>query len=141
MKQILLSISACALRYCSINNENVISFEKLHQNNKKCTTLQIMAYQSALQLHKTPCFESHNFTVPSFESMTVINQMPITNRQTNFPIFRDNATNIGMNTTANKFYQLSGKISLNSLGLHLSTIKNSWKYNSLNMVIPKNADF
>ena len=41
----------------------------------------------------------------------------VISRQTSFLIFQNNSTKIGMNTTANKFYQLTGKIALNSLGL------------------------
>ena len=112
MKQKLLSISSCALRTCLMNKNNVISFEKIHELNKKCTPEQIMKYQASLLLHKTT-----NFEVPDFEAITVLNQMTVTSRQTSFIIFRNNSTKIGMNTTANKLYQLTGMISLNSLGL------------------------
>ena len=107
-----LSISACALRSCLMNNNNVISFEKIHEIDKKCTPCQIMSYQSALQLHRTL-----NFDEPRFEAITVLSQMTVTSKQMMFLIFRNNPTNIGMNTTANKFYQLSGKITLDSLCL------------------------
>ena len=111
----LLSVSACALRSCIGNPENVISFDKLHLINKKCTPNQIMSYQSAIQLHKTLNFIHWTEIQPNFESITVLNQMTFTIRQMNFIVFRDNKTKIGMNTTANKFYQLSGKISMDSL--------------------------
>ena len=71
-----------------------------------------MSYQAALLLHKTI-----NFELPNFEAITVLNQMTVTRRQTSFIIFRNNSTKIGMNTTANKFYQLTGKVALNSLSL------------------------
>ena len=112
MKQKLLSISACALRTCLMNNNNVRSFEKIHELNKKCTPIQIMSYQAALLLYKTI-----NFEVPDFEAITVLNQMTGTSRQTSFIIFRNSSTRIGMNTTSNKFHQLTDKIYLNSLGL------------------------
>ena len=51
----------------------------------------------------------------SLESITVLYNMTCTQRQTNFEILRDNNGKIGMNTTSNKFYCLSGKISLLSL--------------------------
>ena len=63
-----------------------------------------MSYQAALQLHK-----KINFEIPDFEA----NLMSVSSRQTMFLIFRNNSTKIGMNTTANKFYQLAGKIALN----------------------------
>ena len=68
--------------------------------------------QAELLLHKTT-----NFEVPDFEGITVLNQTTVTSRQTSFLILGNNSTRIGMNTTANKFYQLTGKIALNSLGL------------------------
>ena len=110
MKQNLLSISACALRICDKSNNRELSFIKLHERHKKCTPTQIMSYQAAIQLHKVI-----NFDRPTFESVTVLNQMTCTSRQTMFFIFKDNSSKIGMNTTANKFHQLSGKITLNSL--------------------------
>ena len=110
MKQKLLSISACALRSCLNNFNNYISFEKIHEHNKKCTPSQIMSYQAALKLHKTL-----NFDLPNFETITVLEQMPISSRQTLFLIFKNNQTKIGMNTTSNKFYQISNKITLSSI--------------------------
>ena len=71
MKQKLLSISACALRSCLTNSNNVISFKKIHEINKKCTPSQIMLYQAANNLHKT-----FNFEVPNFEAITVLEQLP-----------------------------------------------------------------
>ena len=76
MKQKLLSISASALRSCLMNKCNVISFERIHELNKKCTPSQIMLYQAALSLHKTL-----NFEIPDFEAITVLNQMIFTSRQ------------------------------------------------------------
>ena len=81
-----------------------------------------MAYQASLKLHKTL-----NFDLPSFETITVLDQMPFSSRQTMFLIFRINATQIGMNTTANKFYQLSNKIPLSSLPLSFVLYKKLMK--------------
>ena len=110
MKQKLLSISACALRSCLMNFNSMISFEKIHEQNKKCTPAQIMAYQAALKLHKTL-----NFELPNFEIVTVLDQMILSSRQTMFQILRNNSTKIGMNTTANKLYQITKMIPLSSL--------------------------
>ena len=90
--------------------KNEISFERLHANAKKCTPSQIMLYQAALHLHIVL-----NQEVLSLENITVLYNMTCTRRQTNFEILRDNNGKIGMNTTSNKFYCLSGKISLLSL--------------------------
>ena len=75
-----------------------------------CTPSQIMLYQSALNLHETL-----NVDRLSLENVTVSNQMTCTSRQINFKILGDNCTKIGMNTTANKLYCLSGKIGISSL--------------------------
>ena len=107
MKQKLLSISACALRSCLSQNNCEISFERIHVLHKKCTPVQIMCYQSALQLHKVWNRETLNF-----ESISMLDQITLTSRQTSFLIFRNNSSRIGMNTTANKFYQLTSKIKL-----------------------------
>ena len=61
-----------------------ISFKRLHANAKKCTTSQIMLFQSALNLHKV-----FNQDLISFEIATVLNQMICTSRQTTFEIIRD----------------------------------------------------
>ena len=78
-----------------------------------------MSYQAALQLHK-----KINFEIPDFEAITVLNLMTVSSRQNVFLIFRNNSTKIGMNTTENKFYQLTSKITLNSLGLSFVHLKN-----------------
>ena len=108
----LINVSACALRSCFMSSNSEISFEKIHELYKKCTPTQIMNYQCSIQLHKII-----NFEIPCFEAVTVLNQMTSSRRQTLFLTFRDNSTKIGMNTTANKFYHLTGKITLNSLNL------------------------
>ena len=81
-----------------------------------------MSYQASLYLHKTL-----NFDIPSFEIITVLDQMPFTRRQTVFLIFRNNLTKIGMNTMSNKFYQLSNKITLLSLSLPFPYFKKLMK--------------
>ena len=122
MKQRLLSISAWALRSCLSNPNNVISFEKIHEINKKCTPSQIMSYQSALNLHRTV-----NFEKPNFEAITVLDQLAFMPRQTLFIIFRNNSTKIGMNTSSNKFYQLTGKVTLSNLALNFIHFKKLMK--------------
>ena len=110
LKHNLIAASANAIRSCLTYGDHVISFEKLHKNAKKCTPAQIMLFQTSLNLHKVL-----NQEVPSFEGVTVLDQMISTRRQTFFEILRENKNKIGMNTTANKFYCISNKISLLSL--------------------------
>ena len=122
MKQKLLSVSALALRTCLAGNNNVISFETLHKKNAKPTPKQYMNYQAAINLHKLL-----NFETITFESITILNQMTGTVRQTNFEIVRDNNKKIGMNTTANKLYCLSGKVGLLALNLEFVHYKKLMK--------------
>ena len=52
MKQDLLSVSASALRSCTLFKSGEISFENIHSICKKCTPKQITMYQISLKLHK-----------------------------------------------------------------------------------------
>ena len=113
MKQLLLSISANALRSCMLSNCNEISFVNIHKMCKKCTPTQIMAYQSAIHLHKTLSEMSNLCTTEHASILTNI----VCTRQINFEIIRNNKRKIGMNTISNKFYQISKLISLDCLRL------------------------
>ena len=53
--------------------------------------------------------------------------MTSSRRQTLFLNFRDNSTKISMNTTANKFYHLTGKVTLNFLNLSFVHFKKIMK--------------
>ena len=81
-----------------------------------------MLFQASLSLHKIL-----NEELLSFESVTVLNQMTCTRRQTVFKIPRDNKNKIGMNTTAKKYYCKSGKISLLSLNYGFVHFKKAMK--------------
>ena len=115
LKQNLLSISACALRSCLMRGGYEISFDNIHKVNKKCTPKQIMQYQIALKLHKL--LNEHD-NVLSFEHVTVMDQIICTSRQLKFKVFKNCNTKIGMNTTANKLYHVSGLISFDMLNLN-----------------------
>ena len=69
-----------------------------------------MLFLASLNLYKIL-----NQDLISLEIVTVLNQVICTGRQTSFEIIRDNNCKIGMNTTANKLYCISGKISLLAL--------------------------
>ena len=126
LKQNLLSISANAIRSCYLYGHNEMSFEKLHAKAKKCMPSQIMLYQASLKLRRIL-----NMEQLSFESITVLNQMTCTRRQTMFELLRDNNSKIGMNTTANKMYCISGRISLLSLNYGFVHFKKLMKINFL----------
>ena len=124
MKQSLLSISANALRSCTISNCTEISFERLHIISRKCTPSQIMSYQSSLQLFKTV---NEIFDTCTSQSVELINNVICTGRQLNFEIIRNNRSKIGMNTHSNKFYHISKKISLDFLNLDFVHFKKLMK--------------
>ena len=118
MKQSLLSISANALRSCMLSNCNEILFVNIHKMCKKCTPTQIMSYQSAINLHKTLSEMSNLCTT---EHASILTNIVCTTRQINYEITRNNKIKIGMNTIANKFYCLSGKVNLFLKTFPLST--------------------
>ena len=126
MKPKLLSVSALALRTCLPGSNNVISFETLHKNNKKSTPAQLINYHAAINLYKLLDFDTI-----MFEIVTILNQISTTTRQLNFEIFRDNRKKIGMNTTANKLYCLSGKVGLLALNLKFLQYKKLMKFQFL----------
>ena len=114
LKQSLLSISANALRSCLMHNGYDISFEKLHKTHVKCTPTQVMSYQMALNLHRTLNFEAHELT---FETITILDQIICTRRQSRFQIIRNCNNKIGCNTTANKLYHMNNLLELKWLNL------------------------
>ena len=59
----------------------------------------------------------------NFETITVIDQMISTSRQVNFKILRNNRRKIGLNTTANKLYNISNLIGLERLNLEFVHFK------------------
>ena len=113
-KQNLLSISANALRSCLMHDGFNISFENLHLSHKKCTPLQHSHYQLALTLYDKLNF---NEPEPCHETVTILDQIICTRRQSKFQIYRNNFLKIGLNTTSNKLSHLSNLISLEHLNL------------------------
>ena len=95
------------------------SFEKIHEINGKSTPTQITAYHTSLHLHKVLNPVEHRL-----ENVTVLNQMTCAGRHTMFFIFRDNNNKVGLNTTANKLYNFSGKIACNSLNYSFVQFEN-----------------
>ena len=113
-RQKLLSISANALRTCLRFENFDVSFINIHKNCKKCTPEQIMLFNHATQLHKIV----NNDDFPStIEHTMITDQIICTGRQLRFKLFKNNATKIGMNTSANKMYCISDKISFDMLNL------------------------
>ena len=78
-------------------------------NNITRIPKQIMNYQIALKMHKLS--NEHDDDL-SFEQVMVLDQIICNRRQINFQVMRKFNTKIGMNTTANKLYQLNNMIGL-----------------------------
>ena len=73
-----------------------------------------------------------NTEEPNFEWITMLDQIALTSRQNVFVIFRNNATKIGMNTTSNKIYLVTSKISLDTSNYSFVHFKKIMKIQFLN---------
>ena len=100
--------------FISIQTRILSLKSELHKTHKKCTPTQISFYQLSLALFRRLNFNSDE---PSLETITVLEQMIFTRRQSNFQICKNNLLKIGNNTTANKLYPLSNQILLADLNL------------------------
>ena len=114
LKQNLLSISANALRTCLKHDGFELSFENIHKVHKKSTPKQIMLYQQAILLHK---IINHKNFPSCFEHITVIEQVVCTRRQLRLKFFKNNKLKIGLNMTANKFFNISDQVGMDLLNL------------------------
>ena len=79
-----------------------------------------MYYQMSLNLYKTL---NNIENEPSFETVTVLDQMICTRRQLKFKLLRNYNSKIGLNTTANKLYHLNDLIGLDLLNLNFIHFK------------------
>ena len=68
----------------------------------------------ALNLHHTLNFEAHELTL---ETITILDQIICTRRQSRFQIIRNCNNKIGFNTTANKLYHMNNLLELKWLNL------------------------
>ena len=105
-----------------------ILFERLHVIHKKCTPSQISLYQQFIWLYRILNFDGPE---PSFETITVLDQLICTTRQLNFQIIKNNHRKIGLNTTANKLYHLNNSIGLVHFNLTLKNFKKQMKIKSM----------
>ena len=97
---------------CMMLFSTEISFEYIHKTCKKCTPVQIMAYQTSLQLHKS---NNEIFEYCTSEHVSLLNNIICTGRQLKFEIIRSYKSKIDMNTFSNKFYHISKLIGLDCL--------------------------
>ena len=117
-KQQLLSASAKALKLCSYNNDQMISFMDIHVQMKRATPCQMLKYKHALLLHKL-----YNFMEPIAEWILMNFNQIITGRQENFIIQKHNNYKIGSNILCNRLSTLNNEIPFSWLNMPISTYK------------------
>ena len=118
LKQKLLSASSLALKTCSKQNCDQISFINLHRLNMRATPENLMLYKHAILLYKLYNCEDFNFEWQHLNNMQIL-----TSRQTNFLILRGQLKRVGINALANRLFILNGRIPLSWLGQSLGTFK------------------
>ena len=117
-KNMILSASAKALRYCLKNYDPFVSNINLHLMAKRATPEKLMLYKTALQLHKT-----FNNQIPTTDWISLNNNIVFTSRQRNFITARNIVYKISSNKISNRFWHLNGKISLDWLNMSFTTFK------------------
>ena len=83
-----------------------------------------MLYKQSLKLHKV--FNENDLT-PKTETIRFYEQIVCSRRQITLEIYRNNASRIGMNTMANKFYHISKLIGLDKLNYGFLHYKKTMK--------------
>ena len=117
-KNMIMSASARALRFCLKNYDPYISHRNLHRMTNRATPDELMIYKSALQLHKT----YNNFTpIPDWVNLN--NNIIFTSRQSHFVTARSNILRLSSNKISNRFWHLNGKIKLEWLNLSFNSFK------------------
>ena len=113
-----MSASANALKICSTwTNENV-SFESLHNTNKRATPIKMSMYKLAIQLFKL--YNSENST-PDWIDLNL--QQNFNGRSTKFLVSNCAKYKIGSNLLVNRLSALHNTIELSWLNLSLNSYK------------------
>ena len=110
LKQMLMSVSAKALKLCMKNPEPRLSFDKIHEINKRATPHNLMIYKHSLLLHKL-----YNQGQPSTEWVNLHFQHQFSMRQGMFTIAKTNLLKIGNNIMVNRLSCLNQLIPLDWL--------------------------
>ena len=118
LKKKLLSASANALKICSTWKEENVSFEKLHQINKRATPIKMSMYKLAIQLFKL--YNSEKQT-PDWIDLNL--QQNFNGRSTKFLVSNCAKYKIGSNLLVNRLSALNNIVELSWLNLSLNSFK------------------
>ena len=118
LKAKLMSASAKALKVCMYYPDPLISFERIHNINKRAPPNDMMKYNLGIQL-----FKLYNSREHSLEWLHLNHNQILTSRQTHFKILRSNSLKVGLNALANRLATINGKIELNWLNLSYESFK------------------
>ena len=118
LKQQLLSASAKALRICTNNYDNMMSFDQIHAINKRATPNQILKYKHSLLLYKI-----WNDSIYSQEWLALNFQQNFNARTHTVMIYDTSKTKIGKNKPINRLKIINGLIQYDWLNLNLNSYK------------------
>ena len=100
-----MSVSARALKVCMHFPDPFLSFERIHEINKRAVPIAIMKYNLSIQLYKLSNSKDH-----SLEWFHLNNDQIITSRQRHFVIMKSNRLKVSLNALTNRLHTLNGKI-------------------------------
>ena len=118
LKQQLLSASAKALRICTNNYDNLMSFDQIHAINKRATPSQILKYKHSLLL-----FKIWNDPIYSQEWLALNFQQNFNARNSTVMIYDTSKIKIGKNSPTNRLKIINGLIKYDWLNLSLNSYK------------------
>ena len=127
LKQQLLSASARALRICTPNYNNLMSYDQIHAINNRATPNQMMIYKHALLLYKI-----WNEPIFSKEWLSLNFQQNFSARGTQVKIYKTNNLKIGKNLAVNRLKLINGLIEYQWLNLKFESYKIQCKSKFLN---------
>ena len=105
LKKKLLSALANALKICSTWTEENISFERLHQMNKRATPIKMYMYKLAIQL-----FKLYNSEIKSPDWIDLNFQQNFNGRSTKFLVSNCAKYKIGSHLLANRLSALNNSL-------------------------------
>ena len=118
LKQQILSASARALRICTPNYDNTMSFEQIHVINKRATPKLMMVYKHAILLYKV-----WNDTIYSKQWLALNFQQNFNERVNTVNVFETSNLKVGKNIVANRLKIINGLIRYEWLNLGMNSFK------------------
>jgi hypothetical protein len=128
-KRNLFSASATALKICTPSYDLNMSYQTLHEINKRATPAQIMNYKLSIQLFKTYNSESN-----TCEWLSLFFNQIFSPRCEYVNFFDLSTYKLGKNYLPNRFSILNGKIKYDWLNLSLNSFKIKCKSELLKII-------